>query len=46
MSRKSNTAITKGVTKDRCCRLEKEVVSTLTVAGHQAAQPDGMENMT
>lgn len=46
MCRKSNTAISKGVTKDRCCRLEKEVVSTLIVAGDQAAQPDGMENRT
>lgn len=39
---KSNT---KGMTKDRCGRLEKEVVSTLIVAGDQAAQPAGVENM-
>lgn len=40
---KSNTAITKGVTKDRRFRLEKEMVSTLIVSGDQSAQTAGME---
>lgn len=40
---KSNTAITTGVTKDRYCRLQKEMVSTLIVSGDQAAQSAGIE---
>lgn len=43
---KATQQLPKELTKDRCCSLEKEIVSTLIVSRAQAAQHAGLRNIT